>query len=331
MKKMLLILLSVSLIISCSSSPGSNDFQQKKIKPKVILTSAQLEKLGFEKFEAKFFLMYLLKDGFILGNVKDNNIIRYKSPDDIRQYRAKGEGPAHFLRVLNIFKYDEQTIGVFDNLKNSVLLFDLDLNYMRELRVNPFFQRISSLKGDRQFIALGLFKKKVFALLDQDFKIKEKFIDKNTTSRLPQMYSVILNHGYFLNESKFVFTRRYYDEKECHADIYDVDTRKVILTLRWEQDRRPTKQDRLKLENNYYSKYVFEFEDYFVMTNLFVKNLGAIDKYDLIIFNKKGEIKYRDKNFPYYPIEIFNNPKSRLYFITDNEDLAYIELKDLVD
>lgn len=330
MKKIIILLISVFFTICYSSLPGNAEYKRKNLEPKILLTSDQLEKCGFVRIDGSNFRLYQLEDGFILGNIKDNTIIRYKSPRDIRQYQQRGAGPGEFLYANRIFKYDCHTIGIHDFRKKSVLLFDLDLNYQKEFKVDTKIERISALKGENRYIAFGFFKKKVFAILDRDFKIKETFFPAVTKSRLPRMYLSMLNSGHFLNENRFAFTRQYYTEKICTVDIYNVDTRKVILTLKWEHDRRNTEKDRLKLENLYISSQIMEYDGYYVILNYFTKKVKAPLVHDFIIFDKEGNIRYRDKNFPYDIIFITNTPKSRLYLITEDEDLAFIQFSDFV-
>lgn len=333
MKRTYLLFIPVLLIllaVSCSSSRG-NRKRQKTIEPKILLTSAQLEKFGFEKIDGPNFKIYLFKDGFILGNSRDSNIIRYKSPGDIRQYKASGQGPGSFLYALNIFKYDEQTVGIHDYRKKCVLLFDSDLNYREEIKVHTGIRWISSLNDGKRFIASGFFDGKIFAFLDKNFEITGTFVSEVTKPHLPRMAPRLLNKGYFLNEDKIAFTQGYYTEKECRAEIYDVDTKKVCLTLTWEQDHNPTEKDRLNRKNRYFSRYIYDYNGFYLKLNYFAEHLRAPYIFDLIIFDKNGKIRYRDKKFPFSLIKICNTPKSGVYFITENDDLAYIEFKELLD
>lgn len=330
MKKIFLTIVSALLLISCSGNKEIEEKQQKEIEPTVLLTSTQLEKYGFEKIDAFHFILYHLDDGFILANYKDKNIIRYKSPEDVRQYNAAGQGPGEFLALGDIFKYDNKTIGVYDLIKKSVLLFDTDLNYKKEIKTNPKTVRIAPIKGSKDFVAFGFFDGNVFAILDRDFKIKETFIKEITKSRLPRMYPRSLNCAHFLNERKFAFTQNWYTEKTCRADIYNIDGKKTGLTLKWEQDRLPTKNDRVKLINRYSSYQIIDYDGFLLVLNNFLKDIKTPPTFDLIIFDNKGKIKYRDKKFPYSAIIMINPPMSRLYFITENEDLAFIDLKELI-
>lgn len=334
MKKILILLFSAFLIminISCSNKQGNGKKQQKDFEPKLLLTSTQLEKYGFQAIDGIYFELFLLKKGFILANRKDCNIIRYKSPDDIRQYKAKGIGPGEFLHTTHIFRYDAHTIAIQDFRKRCVLLFDLDLNFKREIKINTGISSISSLKEEKRFIAFGFFSGNVFAFLDQDFKIKETFVEEIKKSRLPNVYPRMLNAGYFLNKSQFAFTQKHYTDKVCKIKIYNADTKKVESTLTWEQDRLPSKKDRMERKNMYFSIRIKECGGFYVALNMFVKMKDAPVIYDLIVFDKDGKIRYRNKNFPYTVILIDNSLKSRLYLMTDNEDIAYIELRELLN
>lgn len=333
MKKILLLLLLLFLLISCSNNDRGNGKKQlKEIEKKVLLTAEQLEKAGFMRLDGKYFSLYLLEDdGFILFHMKENIMIRYKSPDDIRQYQAHGQGPGQFLRLSYIFKYDEQTIGIHDTLKKSVLLFDMDLNYKNEIKIDPRIETISPLSHGNGFIAFGFFGGKVFAFLDRDFNIKETFFTEVKKGRLSNLYRRNLNYGKFLNNDRFIFTRDYYVDKICRVDIYSANARKLMQKLEWEQDHLPTEKDNIELKNRYTFCRFFEYDGFYLMVNGFLKDMSTQPVYDLIIFEKSGKIIYRDKKFPQNPVKLNNAPKSRLFFITDDEALAYIEVKDLIN
>lgn len=331
MKKLFLLLLTVLLLISYSYSHENKKKQKATIEPTVLLTAAQLEKYGFVSLDGEEFLLLFLDEGFILSNYKDKLLIRYKSPDDVRQYKEYGKGPGQFLAPGDMFKYDDQTIGMFDLIKKSVLLFDLDLNYLGEIKVDPKTARISSLGDSNRFIAFGYFKGKIFAFLDRDFKIMETFVPEVTKGPFPGLTPTHLNFGYFLNNSQFAYSLTYFTGKECSADIYDADTKEISLTLKWEQDHLPTKEDKKQLKNRYYRGTIHSHNGYYLVLNAFMRDMYAMPKYDLIIFDQKGKIRFRDKDFPYSPIiNIYSTPKSRIYFITEDENLAYLDFNDLL-
>ena len=119
-------------------------------------------------------------------------------------------------------------------------MFDLDLNYLKEIRVKNFFLDLARTGQGLTARQFTMETEDVFAFLDENFNVVETFLKANKKRPFKKFIPGQVNHGYFLDQRHVAYTYAKYPYKECKIDIYDLDTRKMVLTLKWEQSHSPT-------------------------------------------------------------------------------------------
>jgi len=287
-----------------------------------------LEKAGFEHMDAKHFSLLIDNDTLYILNKKDFLVVKFTSNKPGRAYKEKGQGPGSFLNPRSMFFSNKQEPAIFDTIKKSIVFFDLDLNYKREIRVNTNFNDVIALK--KGFAASGDFGNFLFATLDSQFKIIDTFVNVTTTVPFANLPPAALNCGYLSMGDQVAHTAWLFTSKTCKVNIIDANSKKKTVGLEWEQRHSPTQKDIDSRSNMYSSFYVGKHGKFYVVSNLFNKSISAPDVGDLLIFDSHGKLISRDDDFPYGIVKSFNTAgDSRVYFFDEERGLLFFDLSGL--
>ncbi len=299
--------------------------KEKVFNTNCYITAEELKKAGFLRLDSFKFYMLKDKDGIdYLLNEGDLILAKFKDGKFVKSYKApKGQGPGDMIVPKSIF-VSEGKINVFDMQKGTLVVFDKELNYLEDIRLNSIENmELSPIKGG--FIGIGLYENKYnFVVLDDKFKIKEKFVPLN---KIPAglsdyVFPMSLNKGCIIDENNVSRTFWHYINKECKIDIYDIQSKEKKLSLNWEQDRVVSKKDIIDMKNIYYFHYIQKAGKYYVVQTKLKK--GPKSERDILIFDLKGKMIKKIKNFSYDFVRILNN--KFLYFIDDDENLICLKL-----
>jgi hypothetical protein len=303
----------------------TNQDIEKKFE--IFITLSTLEKAGFEHFDAINFVILFMDDSSYILNKKDHSIVRFKGKTPLKVFKEEGQGPGGLIDPRSVFFYDPETLAIFDITKASVLLFDLDLNYKKEVRVNTDILKLQDTKNG--FVAFGTFGEYLFAKLDSNFNVIETFVKAKKTTPFRNMYPQSLNMGYLLTENKIAHTSWLFTSKNCKADIFDINTQKNVASLNWEQSHSPTQKDIDNRTNMYSSNYIGKYGKYYVVHNSFFKNIRGHGIHELLIFYENGKL-HSKHDFPFNIIQCYDaSGDTRIYFMDENEDISFFDLSRL--
>lgn len=330
--KLAVIILMMSMLLPFCSGTGTETTAKKNIQDyfKKFMTMETLEKAGFEHFDGvSFKLLSLNKNLYILNN-KDYLIAKFMGDKLQRVFKTqKGQAPKELITPISFFVYDNDTLAIFDRTKYSVLLFDHDLNYLKEIKLKGQFERVDRV-GKILVARLNVHAKNVFAILDNKFEIVKTIVKSNTKAPFDQFYPRLLNVAFFLGEELLAHSYWLFPYKKCHVNIHDLKGG-LIVTLPWEQPFTPTAKSFEERKNWYGSNYIGKYGSYYVVKCSHSKTLlGSVRHHDLLIFDEKGTLKYRG-DFPYIIRKVSENANdTKIFFMDDDEGISYIDVIDFI-
>lgn len=319
------------LIAFCSGNAAEKDIVAKlEDHLKIAITMPDLEKAGFQHFDASNFDLLSVGDNLYILNSKDRLIVKFVRGKPEKKFKSmKGQAPKEMVVPRSLFLFDQSTIAVYDVTRKYVLFFDLDVNYKGEGRIKSNFTGLANVSGQ----LLGFFNYKrehVYAVLDINFNIVSGFVKAHQKAPFKNFYPQLLNMGYFLDDNFVAHTNRIYPNKQCKVDIYDVDSKKLSVSLEWEQPHSMTEQDFTSISNLSFSTYVGRHDEYYVVQNGYSKEKSSHSQYSILVFNSTGELQFKG-DFPYLIMSHQKqNNDSRLYFIDENENIGFIDVRDIV-
>jgi hypothetical protein len=327
--KIAVSVVSILLIILCSCGSkektlGKEDFEDKF---KILLSESDLASAGFENLDPNKFGL-LVKDPFLyVFNSDDKMIVKFQGKNPVKKYKASGPGPKEFLNIRSEFFDTPNTIAVFDMMKKSVLYFDLDLNFIKEIKlINQFF-RLG--KTDSGYIGLLIDVDYIFALLDKNFNTVESFIKPNRKAAFEKMYPFMLYKGYLVDERTVAHSERVFTKKDCIVDIYDLVQKKIIVTLKWQQRNTPTQKD-INRRYLYNAGGVYKYDTCYIDQNWYSKGIDISKvKADFLIFKTNGECVL-NRFDPDYTL-LYSNDKSRIYLYFEEKGIYVANAKDIIN
>lgn len=332
-RTVLIILIYLVLLPSCSQSERTKEAGEQSFKKhfKQFIPLAALERAGFQHFNPPFYSMVIKGPYFYILNQSDHMIAKFKGSKPLRVYKAaEGQAPKEMINPKSVFFYNQHTIAVFDITKLKVLMFDLDLNYLREEKVtDKFFSMFGSNKGILAFAywTQGY----VFALIDEEFNEFETFVKANKKIPFDRFYPPLLNMGFMLNGNLAAHTYRLQPRKQCKLDVYDINTTKRVITLKWEQPFTPSQGSFNARKNMYFTVYAGRHGSFYVIQNQIIRRMGSkTSELYLLVFDRTGELK-RHTRFPHLIMRTQkDNNAPELYFFDDEENLSYVDIGDIV-
>ena len=284
-RKFTFVLPLLLFLFSCSHT-GSDSIRRDNLESKFteFMDVSYLEKAGFMRIGYDNFDL-LFEDGFVyIRNDTDRLIVKFKGNKSVARYQArKGQAPGEFATAGELFIFDEKRFGVFDGLKNSLMFFDRDLNYLGE-RKNT--QRHSDLiKNENGFLGKGFYGTKRLAFVNKDLEVVETFFEMN--KKLWQNF--VLETVKVLDGRTAILSPSVLRERECKLDIFDIFEKKVVLQLKWEHVHSlPSPEQIRRSKNIYMLGMVRKLKSYYVVQNVFLKSLQPIKgELDLLVFQKR--------------------------------------------
>lgn len=327
-----IILIFVILLAFVACSTGNSASKENEItgsienKFKQFLTVDILEESGFQHLNGNDFLVFSLKNDYFILNSKDHLLVKYNSQKKpLNSYQEKGQGPGGMVDPRSIFQYDTDSLAIFDITKARILLFDFDLNFLKERKVDTNIRKLQ--KSDEGFIAFGDFGKKIFGIFDKNLNLVETFLEPDRTLPFKGLYPTYLYTGYLLKEN-IVHTSWLYVKKECVADIFDVYSKKKIVSLKWKHPHPPTQKTITSRTNMYGSYHISKYGKFYITHNRFSKKWKSPSTGDLFIFKKNGKLHSKHP-FDHNIIQSNSENDSRLFFFQDEEGIYYLDLNEL--
>jgi hypothetical protein len=279
-----------------------------------------LEKAGFEHFTPENFRLLITNEYAFVLNRKDNMVVRFKGEKPEKVYKAAGQGPAHFLKPTSMFLMDKETVGIFDGIKYTVLMFDRDLNYKKEIRVSPSIRTIAKVSSG--YIAFGDFDQgHMFASLTEEFKTVRTFGNRERKASI-RVFPGSLYMGYLLNDGDVADTSWLHASPTCSVKIIEVASLRVKTVLEWKNPFPPTQKDFDELRNLYSSYYVEKHGQYYVVQNILAKAPKQRIP-ELKIFSVEGKtVGTYIVDFTIIPA-ISERDEERIYVMGDDENISY--------
>ncbi len=320
LKRLFLIFLCMNIFISCGKKTKK---QGLKLINKPFISSEELEKAelfilpGFKILEKEN-----SNDLYILS-LSDRVLAKFKNGKFIKSYKApEGQGPGDMIFPRTIFFNGKDSICVHDEFKKRILVFDYELNYIKEYKCSSLdIVRIYPIKeGFLAFVRPKLWENSYCVTqFDNNFNIVDEFVPANKKLNWVEWsHYILMNNVHFLDQDTLSHSslRCYY--KNCCIDLYHIKSKEKFLSLKWEQDYTPTKKSIKNYKNNYYNIFIGKkYGKYYVVNNHYTKYLRAPKKKDLLIFDLKGKLVKRDKNYPY---RLIWSNSEKVYFIDEDEE-----------
>lgn len=332
-RKCLLIVLWLVLLSFCSQSGSTKKVEGKSFEKyfKPFISMSTLEKAGFEHFNPPYYSMVIKGPYFYILNQSDRMVAKFEGIKPLRAFKAaEGQAPKEMINPKSVFFYDRDTVAVFDVTKLKVLMFDLDLNYLREVKVqDKFFNMYGTNKGVLAFAYWT--QGHVFAFIDKDFNETETFVKANQKMPFDQFYPPLLNNGFLLNGTLAAHTYRLQPRKECKLDVYDINTKKRVITLNWKQPFTPSQSSLNARKNMYFTVYAGKHGNFYVVQNQIIRRLRTKTwELYLLVFDQHGEL-IRHIRFPHFLMRTQKDDDApEMYFFNDEENISYIDIGDIV-
>ncbi len=330
-----LVMGAIVLTVGCSSNPGKEELLPPRDIPKyahVMIPVEILEKTGFEHFNEYPCELAFKGNSLYILNFRDYLIVKFdaRSMKPLKIFKAAyGQAPQEILVPRSLFLVDNK-VAVFDIGKRKILFFNLDLDYVEEIKMIKRFEKIYC-NGQKPPIAmLDYTASDVIAFLDSRFEVKDSFIKANKKIPFDRFYPPLLNMIYFMNNNMVAHTYYIYPSKSCKIDIYDITSRKKTMTLSWDQPFTPNQKDMSARKNLYGCYYVGKHGRYYVVITNIIKKLHTKVTYNLLVFDEKGRLLLLQES----PYRFINYTTDRddlsVYFLADNENISYIDIPGLM-
>ncbi len=302
---------------------------------KTFLTAQDLENFGFEHLTNQHMSPpYFVHDSYYLANSGDKRIVKITGNKLVKSYQAAGQAGGEFMSTGQIFLNDTKTLAVFDPLKRSILLFDLDLNYISEKKIaKSFITQIVKLKENR-YIVVNVLGDFVFNFIDEKFNIVENFIKKDRKIYYKKLGLMQSKQGMILNENTAACTIPLQPTRQCFVDIYDIPTMKKILVLKWKNSFPiPSQNDIENYKNIHAFGATFKLNEYYWIQNAFYckkislnanENVREVEE---LIFNDKGQLLLQQSKFPYSVIP--SNDKNRVFAKDEDCNILVADISDI--
>jgi hypothetical protein len=328
------LLVIILLIASCSGAKAPPIAPKRKViedqSVKFISVEA-LEKAGYEHIAGIHFRILFIGKFIYIFNTKDFLLTKFKGNRLQRAFKTrKGQAPKEMITPLSLFRYNGNTIALFDELKSTVFFFDIHLNLTKELKIKSKFEDIARV-GKEIVATHASIERNFFALLDNNFQVVRTFVKANNTFPFKRVYKHHLNEAFFLGDNLVSHSYSMFLYKLCTVNIHDIRKGMLVLKLKWEQPFSPTAQSINKKENCYYLYHVGKYGSYYVVQTSHSRTLlGSRRHREFRIFDQAGEIKYKD-DFSNRIIQASKEtPDSKLYFMDDEEGISYIDIEEFM-
>jgi len=322
------------LVVSCSETSAPPIVPTKKaiIEHAVkFMTVEALEKVGYEHISGYNFRILFKNGSLYILNTKDFLLAKFNGDRLLRVFKTRdGQAPKEMITPFSLFRYNENTIAIFDEHKRSVFFFDSNLNLEREIRINSNYEKIARV-GKNMVATFSSLEDDMFALLDENLQVIRTAIKTNKTFPFKRVYKHHLNEGFFLDGNMVSHSYSMFLYKNCKVNIHDISTGKLVAVLNWEQPFSPTAQSINKRKNCYYLYHVGKYGPYYVVHTSYSKTLIGSRRHRVIrIFNEKGDLRYKD-NFGNIIITVSKeSPDSKLYFMDDGDGISYIDIEEFM-
>jgi hypothetical protein len=170
----------------------------------------------------------------------------------------------------------------------------------------------------------------VFEFLDQNFNTIETLVKSTTKSPFDQYYQRWLNEAYFLRGGLGGHSFWRQPWKDCKVDIYDLDKKKLKVSLQWEQSNPPSQSDINNDRNFLFTSFVEKLKSFYVIGNSSTTKFGIPPSTELLVFNEKGKLILRI-DFPYKILRFQKiTDDTLIYVMDDDEDISYIDLMSIL-
>ncbi len=301
---------------------------------KTFLTVQDLENFGFEHLAFPHMgIPFFVGDSYFLGNSGDKRMVKIKGNKVVKSYQAYGQAGGEFMAMGPFFLQDPNTISIHDTVKGSILLFDLDLNYLSEKRMSTsFINQITKITEDR-YIASVHNRDFIFYFLDKDFNVLERFLKADRKTPFKKMFSFMMGTGMILDEKTAAYTILWQTNRDAFVDIYDIHTRKKTLTLKWKSPYPlPTQKDIDQRRNIYFAGGTVKCSEFYFIFNTFAKNISinpneVVSEIELVIFNDKGQLLFQKTKFP-FPF-VSSNDKKHVFAVDEDCNILVADISDI--
>jgi len=329
-----LVMGAIVLTAGCSGNPGKEELLPPRDISKythVLIPAETLEETGFEHFGEYAFDLAFKGDCLYLLNYNDYLIAKFdtRSMKPLRTFKsAEGQAPQEMLVPRSLFFVDNK-VAVFDIGKRNILFFNLELDYVEEIKIEKNFTKIYC-NGQKLMAMLYYKDKDVIGFLDSRFEVVESFVQANKKIPFDRFYPMLLNMVYFLNGQEVAHGYYVFPYKRCEVAIYHIPSKKKLMTLSWDQPFSPTQKDVSARENNYISYYTGKHGRYYVVETSTFKNLRSKEIFNLLVFDERGRLLLLQE-FPYRFLNYTTDRDDpRVYFMDDNENISYMDIPGLM-
>jgi hypothetical protein len=332
-KQIFLFVVVLIFLAGCSKSENSipatgnsADGLVKRFIPRETLEAVGVEHFGDNDFR----LLFKCRSLYLL-NTKDFIVVKFQHSEPQRVYKtARGQAPTEMIHPVTIFSINNDTIGIYDITRQCVLRYDLDLNYIDEVKLTNQYNYVYG--SSRGVIAFLTFEDdNAFAFLDESFKPVELFVKANKTIPFDRFYPQLLNKRFMLSPDLVAHSYYLQPGKTCRIDIYDLSSRTGTVSLKWEQPFSPNQKDISSRKNLYFTLYAGQQDRYYVVQSSIVKRLGRKENYHFLVFDSKGKL-FLEEKIPYRFVSAQSDfPDSKVYFLDENENIAAIDINELME
>jgi hypothetical protein len=318
-----------------------------------------LEKSGFKHIRDAEFVMLVEGETRYILNCMEHLIVKFKGNTPRRTFKTRegqetGEKNIHY----SLFRYNENTIAVFDESRKTVFLFDNDLkkdlnndiindiindvnndinndikndiNDTGEIKITAKFEDMTRM-GKNIVAIYSSLEENLFALLDDNFRVVRTTVKSNKMLPFKGVYKEHLNKGFFLEGNLVSHSYSMFLYKTCRVYLFNVESGKFVSTLNWEQPFSPSAQSVAKRENCYYLNHIGKYGSYYVVQTSYSKaHLDKLRQHEFRIFDEAGALRYKD-DFPRRIMAVSKEtPDSKLYFMDDDEGISYIDIDEFM-
>jgi hypothetical protein len=337
MRKRIFLIFSLILVLLLSACKEKNSpvsvAKARDIKEyaRKFMSIEVLEKSGFERISSDNFELLLEGETSYILNSKDYLIVKFKGNTPQRIFKTReGQAPGEMITPYSLFRYNESIIAIFDTLRKTVFFFDNDLNYVKEIKVYPEFDAMTR-EGKNIIAIYSSLEENMYAQLDENFRVVRTTVKSNKTFPFKRVYNFHLNLGFFLDNSLVSHSFSMFLYKKCKANIYNVNTGELVVTLNWEQPFSPTAKSIYNRMNCYFLYHLGKYGSYYVVHTTHSRAL--LDRrryYEFRIFDEEGVLRYKDDFSNRIMAVSKKTPDSKLYFMDDDEGISYIDIEEFM-
>lgn len=297
----------------------------------VAISCEELEKAGFLGLNAARLHLWLTTERlYLMSNVDDALACFGQDGNVLYSYAHSGQGPGEFQGPCAIASAGSSGVQILDTGKKALFVFTPELTFLQETRLAVGGDCNDMVRVSDGYIAVGRFDGHLLAKLDADLNPTGTFVQFPNESPIPQYPWMVFTcrHARIDTMGRVVVSEGIATSEPCWLEVYDKGIEHPPFRVEWPNNHTQTYES-LSAKRDYYSvKALGIIGNSILIQAVYKQSLDSDEEIELILLSATGEI-VESRSLPSRPL-VSNGflDASRVYYLDEQENLAFVEVKE---